>query len=145
MPEAPRPLVKPALSFAGAALITAIAISLFFGGLSSGLLQEMCLTAPISAALSTLLIWRRKQGAWAGVAIAILAYPLMFHLIFLASYCIYERSRDQEFGRVVEAIWGYTGVGFALTCWLTIPAGAIMGWWLARSRSAIRVTIPVPR
>jgi len=92
--------------------------------------------APAGAAIASLLIWPYRKDALGGAAIAFFAHPLMWYLAMLILWASGAKSSLNELTvnpiEALTACWIFSAWSWFLTGWLTVPAGGLLGWWLAR-------------
>jgi hypothetical protein len=137
------PPLKPALVFAAASAAVALfsmpvmgamfGKSLTFGNAAEAL--GVVAAAAWAAVAATLTIWPFRNGGWGGALIVVAAYPLTWSLSLFGSL-VTQMQAGYSLNTYIGAFIVYTTLSVVLTGWLTIPAGALIGRWLVRSKFA---------
>lgn len=122
----------PEVTFALFAAAVAVILLDLDSFLSAEAATVTLLAASIGAALTTI-IWPRKPGPWAGAGIVFLAYPIIWTAFLIAALAEHGSGGSILLWVVHYAINGVTSL--VLTGWLTIPAGALLGYLLNRRSS----------
>ncbi|MFN0102850.1 MAG: hypothetical protein ACKV2U_12255 [Bryobacteraceae bacterium] len=91
----------------------------------------LLLGAPSGSALAALLVWPHKQGAWAGAAIGFLAHPLMWCLVPLIQWAT---GITAPLALTLSTLLTLSVYSWILMGWITVPAGAFLGWKLAHRK-----------
>ena len=120
---------KPALIFA--LFAAAVAASLVD---AEGLLTVALLAASIGGALAAV-IWPKKPGTQGGMLVVVLAYPVTWLACLFGA--VAEHGSGGSIGLWAIAYTMYATISFVLTGWVTIPAGAFIGYLLNRRSSTI--------
>jgi hypothetical protein len=140
--------LKPALIFGALGLVLSY---LILAGHAAGRdWWSIVVASGVAAFAVSYVLWRvicspdrplsARRGALAGALTGLLAHPVTWYLAVVWTYL---RGRVLfPGGKPVGPIEGlpvslvYAFFGLILTGWLTVPAGAIAGWLLARRRSS---------
>jgi len=125
--------MKPVIAFS--LFVGAIALSLsdFEESLTAEAAMGVALAVPIGAIL-TALLWPKDPGPIRGALIVALSYPSVWAACFFGAIAIHGTGGSLGLWVVSYAL--YAVMTFLLTGWLTIPAGAILGYWLSRQSAA---------
>jgi len=103
-------------------------------GLIAGKLEPrilwLFLVAPIATGLTTFLVWPWKPGIVSGAAIGLLAHPVMWALTL--PLLILSGESNEPFSQVPQQILFLSFWSLLFVGWLTVPAGALLGWRLTR-------------
>jgi len=138
--------LRPALIFGALGLVLSCLI--LAGHAAGSDWWSIVVASGVAAFAVSYVLWRAlcspvrprsaRRGALAGALTGVLAHPVAWYLAVVWTYL---RSRPMfPGGKPVGPIEGlsvslvYAFFGLILTGWLTLPAGAIAGWLLARRR-----------
>ena len=136
----------PALIFGGLGLV--ISYLIVSGHAVGGDWWSIVVASGVAAFAVSYVLWRvicspvkplsARRGALAGALTGVLAHPVAwFPAIiwnYLQGHALFPSSNP--FGPIagLQATFVFAFFGLLLTGWLTVPAGAIAGWLLARRR-----------
>lgn len=138
--------LRPALTFGALGLVLSYLILVGHASGSDG--WSIVVASGVAAFAAGYVLWRvtcspvrphsARRGALAGALTGLLAHPVAWYLAVVWTYL---RGRSLfPGGKLVGPIDGlpvslvYAFFGLILTGWLTVPAGALAGWLLARHR-----------
>jgi hypothetical protein len=140
--------LRPALIFGALGLV--ISYLILSGRAAGSDWWSIVVASGVAAVAVSYVLWRvlgspakalsTRRGVLAGALTGLLAHPVAWYLAvvwtYLRGHALFPNSKlvGPIEGLPVSLVYSFFGL--ILTGWLTVPAGAIAGWLLARRRGS---------